>query len=247
MIPKIIHYVWFGGKPLPEKMARCVATWREKMPDYELREWNEGNFDVNATTFTREAYEQGQWAFVSDYVRLWALARYGGWYLDTDVEVVRSFDTFEGGRMVLGTDEHGALTAVYGTEAGHPFWREALETYSGLSFVRADGTLNQKVINAYLEELLERYGYVRRNERQSLAGGIEVYPDDYFHVASILSGRMHRTENTYAIHWQTLSWCGRGVHVKRFIRVKILGRLLGGGRAARIAQGLQRLKVKLSK
>lgn len=92
MIPKIIHYCWFGGKPLPDEVKYYISTWQKYCPDYEIKEWNESNFDVNQNQYCREAYETKKWAFVSDYARLKILYEYGGIYMDTDVEVCKPLD-----------------------------------------------------------------------------------------------------------------------------------------------------------
>ena len=94
MIPKIIHYCWFGGNPLPADARRCIESWKKYLPDYKIKEWNENNFDINSNQYVREAYEKRKFAFVTDYVRLYALVNEGGVYMDTDVEVIKSYDPF---------------------------------------------------------------------------------------------------------------------------------------------------------
>lgn len=93
MIPKIIHYCWFGRNPLPKSAIKCIESWKQFFPDYQIKEWNEDNFNVNITLYTREAYEKKKYAFVSDYARYWILYNYGGLYFDTDVEILKSFDS----------------------------------------------------------------------------------------------------------------------------------------------------------
>ena len=100
MIPKIIHYIWFGGKPFPDKIIKCIDSWKKYLPEYEFRLWNEESFDVNSSIFTKQAYENKKWAFVSDYVRVYALYNYGGWYLDTDIEILKPIHRFESERCV---------------------------------------------------------------------------------------------------------------------------------------------------
>lgn len=243
MIPKIIHYVWFGGNPYPTKIQKCIDSWKKKLPDYQFIRWDESNFDVESHDFAREAYQQKMWAFVSDYVRIAVLEQYGGWYLDTDVELVKSLDPFCNNHMVFGTDDLGNLTAVYGTEPHSEYWSKIKEIYDHQVFSK-DGT---KVINAYLEDVLTSYGYERKNENQNLDNGIKVFADDYFHVASIMTGKLHRTDNTVAIHWQNLSWCPPTTHIKRFIRTKIIGNIIGSDNAARFAFFISNIKKKLSK
>lgn len=119
MIPKIIHFIWFGGNPFPEKVQYCIESWKKYLPDYQFMLWNEEAFDVTTLPFTEQAYMHKKWAFVSDYVRVYALYKYGGWYLDTDIEIVRPLMSLEQYRLVLGTDEEGFLTALMGSEKTH--------------------------------------------------------------------------------------------------------------------------------
>ena len=154
MIPKIIHYIWFGHSAYPEKVQSCINSWRYLLPDYQFMLWDEKSFDVYSITFTKEAYERQKWAFVSDYVRLYALYTYGGWYLDTDVEVVKSFSDLLEHRVVLGTDDKGCLDAVIGAEKGHPYIESVLRKYENMSFVLPDHSLNMEVININLQKEL---------------------------------------------------------------------------------------------
>lgn len=232
MIPKIVHYIWFGGKPYPEKIRYCIDSWKKYLPGYEFMLWNENSFDVNSVPFTKQAFEHKKWAFVSDYVRVYALYKYGGWYLDTDNEICKPLTPFENHRMVLGTDDDGALTALMGSERGHELWRKILNYYETMDFVREDGSLNMTVNNKYIEKLLFAYGFENKNIYQTLQGGIEVYPDDYFHVVSFLTQKHHRTKNTYAIHWHTNLWLPKSSRFKRFIREKILSPIIGAKNSA---------------
>lgn len=241
MIPKIIHYIWFGGKPYSRKIQYCMDSWKKYLPDYEFMLWNEDTFDVNSIPFTKQAFEHRKWAFVSDYIRLYALYKYGGWYLDTDNEICKPLAPLEDHRIVLGTDDDGALTALMGSESGHKLWDKTLNYYQSMNFVREDGSLNMTVNNKYIEELLSAYGFENKNERQSLSEGIEVFPDDYFHVVSFLTQKHNRTKNTYAIHWHTNLWLPKTSKFKRFIREKILAPILGSENSARLFIRLRKL------
>lgn len=229
MIPKIIHYVWFGSNPFPPKIQKCIDSWKKYLPDYEFKLWNEETFDVNSCQFAKEAFELKKWAFVSDYARIEAIYKYGGWYLDTDIEILKPIAPLEVHRVVLGTDEDGAITAMYGTEPRHPYWKKVLDYYRTMSFVKPDGSLNMAVVNEHLQEVLAEYGYVHKNKYQELKEGIILYPDDYFHVVSLERGTKHQTENSYAIHWQTMTWTSKTSHFVRFIRKKLLIPIFGEG------------------
>lgn len=120
MIPKVINYCWFGGNPLPASAQKCIASWRKYLPDYEIKEWNESNFDVNIIPYTAEAYKAKKYAFVSDYARFWILYRYGGLYFDTDVEVIRNMDDIiaNGAFMGLEKKQAGATPTQLGVAPG---------------------------------------------------------------------------------------------------------------------------------
>ena len=227
MIPKIIHYVWFGGKPYPKKIQFCINSWQKILPDYEFIRWDESNFDVNSVPFTKQAFEKGQWAFIADYVRIQALYKYGGWYLDTDVEVLKPLAPFEDKRVIFGTDENGSLTAVYGTEPHNSIWKHIQDVYDQTEFLKEDGTFNWKVINQYIQDEIAHLGYVHENKFQNLGNGILVYPDDYFHVVSLEKGTRHFTENSTCIHWQTMTWTPRKSRIFRWIRLNIIKPVLG--------------------
>ncbi|CAK7071107.1 MAG: hypothetical protein PARBA_02783 [Parabacteroides sp.] len=228
MIPKIIHLIWFGGKDIPKKYNKYIDTWKKYLPDYEIRLWNEQSFDVNRFSFTKEAYNARKWAFVSDFVRIYALYTYGGWYFDTDVEIVKSFNDFENNRVVLSTDRYGFLeSAIMGAEPMHEYFKAMLIYYEKLQFKKEDGSFNMEVINTYMQEVLEPFGYVKINKLQSLRGDIIVYTDDYFHVFSLLSGKLYKTENTHSIHWHSLTWVSKRTLFIRFVRMKLLVPLLG--------------------
>lgn len=243
MIPKIIHFIWFGGKEYPDKIKFCMESWKKYLPEYEFMLWNEDSFDINMTRFTREAYEHKKWAFVSDFVRVWALNKFGGIYLDTDIEVLRPFDdAILCHKVLLGTDRDGALTALMGSEPEQEIWQKVLDHYNAMTFVKEDGTLNTTVNNTYIQDILSQNGFVAENKRQSLSNGIEIYPNEYFHVVDALTGNEYRTKNSYAIHWHTYTWCSPRTHLMRYLRVKVFRPIFGGERAGRLFLGINRLK-----
>lgn len=136
MIPKIIHCAWFGGKEKPEVVKKCIKSWKEHMPDYEIKEWNESNFDVNMFEYSKEAYNNKVWGFVADPIRIWALYNYGGIYLDTDVEVYKSFDDLLDNKFFIGFEQpHYFGNATIGAEKGNELLKEILDEYNKKKFV----------------------------------------------------------------------------------------------------------------
>ena len=233
MIPKIIHYCWFGRKPLPPLAMECIASWRRFLPDYEIREWNEDNFDVNMIPYTAEAYRQGKYAFVSDYARFWIMYHHGGIYFDTDVEVIRPMsDIIERGNfMGFEMDPDGENTPGkyapkyafdvnpglgFGIGKGHPFIKGMLDIYGVLKFQGAVMNPWLKTVVAYTTEALVNEGLRNMKGIQQI-GDIIVYPSEYFAPINIVSGRLHLTENTRTIHRYMGSWSGR-MTIKERIR-----------------------------
>lgn len=210
MIPKIIHYCWFGKGAMPELVERCIALWRTHMPDWEYRLWTEDNFDVTtAPRYVQEAYAAKKYAFVSDYVRLWALEREGGVYLDTDVEVLRSFDPLLSDIAFIGLEESKALlpgTCVMGCEAHCGWVRDMLSTYENARFIREDGTMDMTTNVQRLGKRMVEGGLMRERKNQYLPQwGLRVYTHDYF--SPITSTRvMRKSKNTYCIHRFAGTW-----------------------------------------
>lgn len=210
MIPKIIHYCWFGRGAMPELVLRCIDSWKKFLPDYTLMLWTEDNFDMDtAPQYAKEAYTTKKYAFVSDYVRLWALEQYGGVYLDTDVEVLRSFDPLLSDTAFIGLEESLALlpgTCVMGCEA-HCLWvKDMLATYNNARFICEDGSLDLTTNVQRLGDAMVKGGLMHKREIQYLSQwGLRVYTHDYF--SPITSTRvMRKSKNTYCIHRFAGSW-----------------------------------------
>ena len=160
MIPKIIHYLWMSDKKTADA-ERCIASWREQMPDYEIKEWNKTNFPYQDFVWTREAFSKQKWAFVTDFFRLWVLDNYGGIYLDADVTATGTFDAFLDQPLFIGTEFTDQIAAhAIGAEKGHPFIRKWLEYYSERHFIKSDGSLDMKPIpNIITKIFIKNYGY----------------------------------------------------------------------------------------
>lgn len=220
MIPKTIHYCWFGKKPLPPIALKCINSWRKYLPDYEIKEWNEDNFDVNIIPYTKEAYNAKKYAFVSDYARFWILYNYGGLYFDTDVEIIRSMDGIISRGAFMGcekyannknsTDINIGVNPGLGlaTEAKHNLYKEILDLYSTLHFIKKDGSLNLNTVVSYTTDLLCNYGLKNINEIQECAG-ILIYPKEYFCPIDYTTNKCIITPNTYTIHHFASSWHGK--------------------------------------
>lgn len=210
---KVIHYCWFGRNPLPDSAKRCIASWKKYFPDYEIKEWNEDNYDVNKILYTQQAYSIGKYAFVSDYARFDILYHEGGIYFDTDVEVIKSFRDIisEGpfmGCEINGNEENGiAVNPGLGiaSDSGHEIYRSLLEYYKKLSFINEDGTLNNTTIVYYTTELLFRFGLHDVSGIQDIEG-IKIYPKDYFCPYDYRNGVLTKTSNTHSIHWNSMTW-----------------------------------------
>lgn len=206
-----------------------MNSWKKYLPEYKIMLWNEKTFDISKScTFVREAYENKKYAFVSDYVRLWALKSYGGIYLDTDIEILKPIpNEFFTHRIVLGTDDGGYLTALMMAEPNHPYICKSLDIYHGLKFKIDEGKFNMEVNNTSLQKQLVPYGYHIENKLQYLKEGIVVFPDDYFHVRSLTTGKLHLTINSIAIHWHTITWVSHKTRLINFLRMHVMIPLLG--------------------
>jgi len=208
MIPKRIHYIWFGRNELGELQKRCISSWKRCLPDYEIIRWDESNFDISENKYCKEAYEQNKWAFASDYARLWVLVNYGGIYMDTDVEVISSFDPFLEHEAFSGFESGTMIsTGVMASEAHHPLFTELLEGYRERRFINADGSLNVMTNVHYITEACRKYGFQQNNRLQTV-GGLTLYPEDFFCPKDNDSSAISTTANTVAIHHFEGSWMG---------------------------------------
>lgn len=229
-IPKIIHYCWFGGKPLPKMAKKCIKSWKKYLPDYEIKEWNESNFDVNCIPYVKEAYEAKKYAFVSDYARFWILYNYGGLYFDTDVEVIRPLDDIISKGPFMGCQNKydpklpvNNLAVAPGLGLGaYPnqiLYKELLEIYKNLRFFNGDGSLNTKTIVHYTTELLIEHGLKNSPNIQFVVDNY-IYPWDYFCPMSPALV-LEITDNTRSIHLFSATWETPAVRFRKYIKRKI--------------------------
>ena len=207
MIPKKVHYCWFGRGKKSQKLQDCIDSWKKYLPDYEIKEWNEDNFDVNAMTFTKEAYAYHKWAFVADVARLHALYTEGGIYFDTDVEVVKNFDDLLDNKAFTGFEDSELLqTGVLGAEKGHPWIGYELEGYKHKAFISKTGKFLPVPNTHIMTHNAVEHGLKFGNQKQVIWDGVMVYPRTYFAPYSWKFNDWDRTDETHAIHHFAGDW-----------------------------------------
>lgn len=254
MIPKKIHYCWFGRNPKPKLVEKCIKSWRRVCPDFEVIEWNEDNFDVSsAPVYVQQAYACKKWAFVSDYVRLRAMTDHGGVYLDTDVELVKSLDPYLKHEAFGGFESpESVCTAVMACRKDFPLFQEFLSHYDGISFLNADGSLNVTTNVATVTATLLQRGLVQNGQLQTVEG-LTLYPSRVFSPVDFESGQLHRSRKTVAIHWFSGSWHTEEERRRReelqrnARREKILGPIAKGVKNVLGEEGCERWQERLER
>lgn len=221
MIPKIIHYCWFGGNEKPQSVLECINSWKKFFPGYEIIEWNESNFDLDSFPYISEAYQMKKWAFVSDVARLKIIYENGGIYFDTDVEVIKSFSDILCGSYYLGLEEPGRInTGVgFGAEKNSPVVKAMLDVYKDVHFKNSNGKMNPLVCPIYNTKALLELGVKIESGITHFMGG-SVYPEDYFSPIGLRDGKMRITENTHSIHHFENTWMSWGQRLKKKLRRK---------------------------
>lgn len=225
MIPKVIHYCWFGYNPYPEIVTKCIESWRKMCPDYEIKCWNEDNFDYKSCEYAREAYDAKKWAFVSDYARLKILAEYGGIYVDTDVELLKSLNDLLENHAFMGF-EHGLginSGLIAGAEKNQQIICELKKQYEKMNFINQDGSLNMTSCVEYTTNFLMKKGLKRKNVKQIIEG-VTIFPTEYFCPKNQFTEKVDIAENTYSIHRYLGTWANDTVKygqlLKRNLRKK---------------------------
>ena len=206
-IPKKIHYCWFGNNPLPEDQKKYIETWKKYCPDYEIKEWNEKTFDINSNKYVKEAYEARKFAFVSDYVRLYAIYKEGGIYMDTDVEVLKPLDKFLENKAFTGFEnEKDIVTGTMGGQKGSKWIKLLLEDYDNISFYKENGEMDLTTnVERIVNKTKQNYNVVLKSSYQNI-GDLTLYPFDYFCAKDWQTGQVKATENTHTIHHFKGSW-----------------------------------------
>lgn len=233
-IPQIIHYCWFGGNPLPPMAKKCIASWKKYLPDYEIKRWDESNFDVNIIPYTKEAYEAKKYAFVSDYARFWILYKYGGLYFDTDVEVIKPLNDIISAGPFMGCqnkfDPSKSVASLrvapglgLGTYSSHPIYSELIDLYHNIHFLNEDGIPNLTTVVTFTTELLIKHGLQNSPYIQKI-DDIIIYPWDYF-CPMTPTLVLNLTKNSRTIHLFSASWETPFVKFRKAIK-RILGHRL---------------------
>ena len=204
LIPKKIHYCWFGGNPLPKSAVKCIKSWKKYCPDYDIIEWNETNFDLNCNEYCRTMVKQKKWAFLTDYIRLKVVYEYGGIYLDTDVEIIKPIDRLRTKSAYMGIENTGRIATGLGfaAEAGNKLIKENMEYYENLtSFTEL------KSCPFITTEILKKHGFseMHLSEIQEIEG-MRIYPEEFFCPKNERTGLTQITDNTYSIHHFDASW-----------------------------------------
>lgn len=208
MIPKKIHYVWVGGNPIPKDLQKCINSWHNHLPDYEIKEWNEKNFDIENHPFVKAAYQAKKWAFVSDYIRAYALYTEGGIYLDTDNLVLTNLDSLLNHKAFVGYENPDyPFTACFGTEKGHPLVKMILNQYDTTNFkYDKNDELAEVNTKSVSELLIKNFNCEVGNVEQNLKTGIHVYKDDVL---------CNPSKNSKVIHIFTGTWMENSKPLKR--------------------------------
>ena len=214
MIPRIIHYCWFGNKPLAWDAKKCIKSWEKYCPDYEIRQWDEENFDVSCHPYIEKAYEAKYWAFVSDYARLKIVHENGGIYLDTDVEILRNLDDLTINSFYIGCAQDGYISSGlgFGAEKGSHIVKNILSQYDYLNFDQKNLITCPVMETRYFKKL----GWQEKDSIQNIAGAV-IYPPEYFDPISVGNKEILISDKSFSIHHYASSWQGRLVKTRRKI------------------------------
>ena len=232
MIPKIIHYFWIGGNPKPESVLYCIESWKKYCPDYEIIEWNESNYDFTKNEYMYQAYQAKKWGFVPDYARLDVVYQHGGIYFDTDVELIKKPDHLLENMAFFGFDRARDISKNtvacglgFGAEQKHPILKDMMDMYSGVLFLKQDGSLDQTPSPIYTTECLKKHGLKNEDTDQRL-GTVMIYASDVLCPKSFGEQKLHLTDRTVSIHHFDATWLDDAMRRKN-VRTNRINKLLG--------------------
>lgn len=218
-IPKIIHYCWVGGNEKPESVQYCINSWKKYCPDYEIIEWNETNYDFTQNEYMKEAYDAKKWGFVPDYARLDIIYKYGGFYLDTDVELIKNFDDLLDNESVFGFEDTGeneffvSCGLGFGAKPKNPLIKKLLDSYNNLKFKLSDNNYDLTPAPKINTPIFEQNNFIMNNKYQTINGDT-IYPSEYFCPKIFVTGKMKITKNTHSIHHFTASWMDDNIRME---------------------------------
>ena len=200
-IPKVIHYIWVGGSTIPEKNIKWMESWKTHCPDYEIKQWNESNYDIEKNQYLSGAYKSGKYGYVPDCMRLDIVYQHGGIYLDVDVELKRNFDELLYYSAYFGMGNHTSINPGngFGAAPGNELIKEMRDVYEDVSFINRDGSLNLVSTDYYQTEVLKRHGFTGGN-KFSIVRNAAVFPTEFFSPMNTAFGIMQLTKNCYSIH-----------------------------------------------
>ncbi|MDD4387580.1 MAG: glycosyltransferase, partial [Clostridia bacterium] len=224
---KIIHYCWFGPKPLPSLAKKCIKSWKKHLPDFEIKLWNESNFDINECLFIKQAYEQGKWPFVSDYVRTKVLYEYGGLYLDTDMEITKHIDHLLKNDLFIGREDSGFIAAgvLWVKDKENKYIKDILEFYQSQD--RFDGeNLFKIAIPKVITSCWDKYPVVRKENYDLIDENVYVYDKDFFYPINYDYSNKDFTKNTCMIHYYKADWVSRSEKITITI-YRLFGKNIG--------------------
>ena len=209
IIPKLIHYCWFGKNPKPDLAIKCISSWKKKCPNYQIIEWNEENFNIETCPlYVRQAYENKMWAFVTDYIRLKIVYDYGGIYFDTDVEVIKNIDDLCTHKAFFGFEDGKNIATGLGFGAckKHPLINALIKDYENISFVKNDGEFDLTPCPQRNTEVFIKYGLIQNDGYQILDDDVLILPSIYLCPIDYSTMRRKWSLKTYTIHWFAASW-----------------------------------------
>lgn len=246
MIPKKIHFCWLSNDAYPDLVKHCQDSWANILPDYEVVIWDKDKIDINKHPWPKQAFEKGKYAFAADFIRLYSIYTEGGIYLDSDVEVVKSFDEFLELKSFIGMESSGDLEpAIIGAEPGCDWVGKCLEYYQGRNFILPTGDLDMTPLPIVLAKCLESDHSISSLSRvriNILANGLHIYPSSYFSPKSLYSKSFKIRDNTVCIHHFDGSWINRGFkYYLKFYLHKALIKFLGSKSHYRIVKMLRNI------
>lgn len=237
-IPKVIHYCWFGNNPKPKVVQECIESWKKYCPDYEIKEWNESNYDINKNAYTTAAYKSKKYAFLTDYVRLDILYNYGGIYMDTDVKLIKPIDDLVSQGSFMSFEKVGRVNTGVGfaSEKGNKIVEENKEYYEQNDFIDKNNNFVPEICVKITTKILEKHGLDYTQNKLQHVESLTIYPSDYFSPKKMGTEKITITSNTYGIHLYASSWYKgskllkklkyRLIPLKEFVKYKILKRKL---------------------